>query len=155
MRRCVGIFLGYIVFAGKGLSLPVEPDQVLMGCWLGIGLRLIGLKVEPELEVVGQELLWGFLVNIQQEVLVVAARQSSLVCVNPASGILLLHQITLWLWEAIFPERDTIDGTLYACVADACGGIQTGQVQGGPTSEFWPMVGKVRACTTGSDDGNG
>ena len=59
----------------------------------------------------------------------VAARQSSLVCVDPASGILLLDQITLGLWEAIFPERDAIDGALYSCVADTCGGIQTGQVQ--------------------------
>ena len=85
----------------------------------------------------------------------VAARQSSLVCVNPASGILLLHQITLGLWEAIFPKRYAIDGALYACVADTCWGIQTSKVQGGPTSEFWPMVGKVRTCSTGSDDGNG
>ena len=85
----------------------------------------------------------------------VAARQSSLVCVNPASGILLLHQITLGLWEAIFPKGNAIDSALNACVTDTCGGIQTSQVQGRPASEFWAMVGKVRACPTGSDDGNG
>ena len=64
MRRSVGIFLGYIIFTSKGLSLPVEADQILMGCRLGIRLWLVGLKVKPELEVVGQELLWRLLVNI-------------------------------------------------------------------------------------------
>ena len=85
----------------------------------------------------------------------VAARQSSLVCVNPASGILLLHQISLGFWEAVFAKGNTVDGALYACVADTCGGVQTSKLQGGTTPEFWAMVGKVRACSTSSDDGNG
>ena len=40
--------------------------------------RLVGLEVEAELEVVGQQLVRGRLVLVQQDVLVVAAAQPAL-----------------------------------------------------------------------------
>ena len=98
----VTIGLGHIIFTGQCLSLPVEANQILMRSWLGIGLRLIGLKVKPELKMIGQKLLWWLLVHIQQEVLMVAAGKSPSICVYPTSGILLLNKVTLGLWETIF-----------------------------------------------------
>ena len=96
------IGLGHIIFTGQRLSLPVKADQILMRSGLGIRLRLIGLKVKPELKVIGQKLLWWLLVRIQQEVLMMAARKSPYICVYPTSGIFLLDKVSLGLWETIF-----------------------------------------------------
>ena len=67
----------------------------------------------------------------------------------------MLHKITARFWEAVLGEGDAVDGALYSGVADTRGGVHTGDVQRGPTPELWPVIGKVRASSTGSDDWNG
>ena len=155
MRGRAGLFLGHVIFAGKRLGLPVESDQILMRRRPGVRRRLVGLEVKPELEVVGEELLRRLLVGVQEDVLVVAAGQPSLVRVHPAGGILLLHEVAPGFREAVLGEGDAVDGALYSGVADARGGVQTGEVQGRPAPKFWPVIGKVWARSAGSDDWKG
>ena len=84
------ISLGDIILASIGLCHLPESDQVLMSGRLIRCLRFIWLKIKSEFQVVGEELFRLFLVGIQEDGLVGTAMQSSLICLNRASRILLL-----------------------------------------------------------------
>ena len=79
----------------------------------------VRLEVESELEVVGQLLLGRGLVLVEQDRLMVAALEPSLVGLHPAGGVLLLQQVSPRSWFAILVERNPVDRTLHPGIADA------------------------------------
>ena len=79
----------------------------------------VRLEVESELEVVGQLLLGRGLVLVEQDRLMVAALEPSLVGLHPAGGVLLLQQVPPRSWLAILVEWNPVDRTLDASVANA------------------------------------
>ena len=79
----------------------------------------VRLEVESELEVVRQLLLGRGLVFVEQDRLMVAALEPSLVGLHPAGGVLLLQQVPPRSWLAILVEGNPVDRTLDACVANA------------------------------------
>ena len=89
----------------------------------------VRLEVESELEVVGQLLLGRGLVLVEQDRLMVAALESSLVSLHPAGGVLLLQQVSSRSWLAILVERNPVDRTLDACVANARRHIHTRELE--------------------------
>ena len=70
------------VFIRKGLfksTLPIEP---------------ILWTLLPEFHLIAECLLWRSLMFVQEDVLVVAAVEATLVGINPAGGVPLLQEVT-------------------------------------------------------------
>ena len=91
--------------------------------------RCVRLEVEPELEMVGELLLRRGLVLVQEDGVVVAALQPTLVGFHPAGWILLLQQIAPRPRLAILVERNPVDRTLDARVANARRHIHTRELE--------------------------
>ena len=89
----------------------------------------VRLEVEAELEVVGQLLLGRGLVLVEQDRLMVAALKPSLVGLHPAGGVLLLQQVSPRSWLAILVERNPVDRTLDARVANARRHVHTRELE--------------------------
>ena len=89
----------------------------------------VRLEVESELEVVRQLLLGRGLVFVEQDCLMVAALEPSLVGLHPASGVLLLQQVPPRSWLAILVEWNPVDRTLDARVANARGHVHTRELE--------------------------
>ena len=98
----------------------------------------VRLEVESELEVVGQLLLGRGLVLVQQDRLMVAALEPSLVGLHPAGGVLLLQQVSPRSWLAILVERNPVDRTLDTRIANARGHVYSRELElaSGPSKEI-------------------
>merc|ERR1712192_362269 len=89
-----------------------------------------------------------------QYVLVVAAGESTLVGFNPASWVLLLHQVPARLRQAVLVEWNPIDCPLHPSIADTGGHVHSRQLDLAPSPLLWPVVCIAWSSATGSDDGN-
>ena len=111
--------------------------------WLG----RVRLEVEAELHVVGEQLVGRALVPVQEDVLVVAAGEAALVGLDPAGGVVLLHQVALRLGQAVLVEWDAVNGPLDLMIAvmmvivvQLTPALQTQVGASTPESCSWPPV---------------
>ena len=107
------------------LYLVPHSQQVSVTRWLSC----VRLEVESELEMVGQLLLRRGLVLVQQDRVMVAALEPSLVGLHPAGWVLLLQQVPSRPWLAILVEWNPVDRTLHSGIADASWYVDTRELE--------------------------
>ena len=114
-----------LCYESNSSHLMPHSQEVPVTWWVAC----VRLEVESELEVVGQLLLGRGLVLVEQDRLMVAALEPSLVGLHPAGGVLLLQQVSPRSWLAILVERNPVDRTLDARVANACGHVYSRELE--------------------------
>ena len=114
-----------LCYESNSSHLMPHSQEVPVTWWVAC----VRLEVESELKVVGQLLLGRGLVLVEQDRLMVAALESSLVGLHPAGGVLLLQQVSPRSWLAILVEWNPVDRTLDTSVANARGHVHTRELE--------------------------
>ena len=80
---------------------------------------MILLKVETELEPILQCLIgpWNCLVLIQEEVVMATTAETTLICLDPTSWIVLIQEVGSWKGCTFIGERIASNGTFNPSLA--------------------------------------